>query len=727
MEILNCEYENHQFKINQPKSVSDIIVNMKERFWDYEDQADKVYTLENMKMYESFFIEKVKNKNLNETLERAELIKSIFQQFSSNNRNDLIFKKDKKKLKLDYSGLISLATIIHRIIKSIIGDSKFPELLENLIERRDFSKIYDSEMWEGKSLMQLKSELNNVEEITFELSGAYDDEFEINYTILFYYFYKVFFQKVDKITLKLDCIQSSKQCKSLRNPYDYNNSKVKEISKNYDNLFISNFLLSCLIPLTKESLTKLKIKISESFINEYIYILGKEFYKKEYNSELMKDISLIIFKKIMKIKTISNLNFIINCLDRFLFKEMINFIGLHRNLEILELNLFYGRKYFDLRKIYLNYLRGQEFPDTDPNIMEKHGIIMYPYISKLGDEIMAVIDEDKIPDLLFPEFKRNLNTLKIILNEYIMTFKEFSLDITPYDELIKYENYNIQIILFIMATFTSIENSKHIKRLKLICSNIDYMIVSQIKRNLNKLIKPKLINFSQCINLQNLTLNMQGFSLLFDLESLPFSSLKSINLSISTKEDMKSVVSMLKNSKNKFKNLSELYFSIPFAFDINLIFNEFLNIYDYLPNCLERLKINKENIMKKSVLMKIIKKIKNHKNNLNCEIECDCPELDELLLNIKTSEEFKKIIISENPDINFDKCDVTGDFLNGTKFEFNENSCDDIIKAIIFCMNKIIKVDDKNIHKKKIFENVYKFMEKSSIKKTIFVKNNNDN
>ena len=58
MEILNCEYDNPEIKINQSKNLSDIIVKIREAFWDYEEESDKVYSLENMKMYEVFFNEK---------------------------------------------------------------------------------------------------------------------------------------------------------------------------------------------------------------------------------------------------------------------------------------------------------------------------------------------------------------------------------------------------------------------------------------------------------------------------------------------------------------------------------------------------------------------------------------------------------------------------------------------------------------------------------------------
>ena len=48
--------------------------------------------------------------------------------------------------------------------------------------------------------------------------------------------------------------------------------------------------------------------------------------------------------------------------------------------------------FFNKRKIYLNYLKGQEFSEIDPNIIDKYGIVYYPYINTLSEEIMSVVE-----------------------------------------------------------------------------------------------------------------------------------------------------------------------------------------------------------------------------------------------------------------------------------------------------------------------------------------------
>ena len=90
---------------------------------------------------------------------------------------------------------------------------------------------------------------------------------------------------------------------------------------------------------------------------------------------------------------------------------------MRQTIKSLELSLFYNPKFFNKRKIYLNYLGGQDFTEIDPNTIDKYGIVYFPYIRMLCEDIMSIIEEEKIPDLLYPEFKKNLNNLKIILNQ----------------------------------------------------------------------------------------------------------------------------------------------------------------------------------------------------------------------------------------------------------------------------------------------------------------------
>ena len=108
--------------------------------------------------------------------------------------------------------------------------------------------------------------------------------------------------------------------------------------------------------------------------------------------------------------------------------------------------------------------------------------------------------------------------------------------------------------------------------------------------------------------------------------------------------------------------------------------------------------------------------------NLNANDIFFNKELDEILLN-NNEDDLNKKFSSEFPELDLNKCEITGNFLNGTNFNFTETLDEDVIKAIIFSMNKIIKSESKNDNKnQKIFEKIYSFMEKKTIQK-IMIKN----
>ena len=335
MEILNCEYEKRKLEIKTPvNNLANIVTIIKENFWSFEEELSEFYILENMKLYNEALSNAIKSagKNAIKNNKRAELIRYIFHQIAPDKTQSLNFcDKEKKKLKINYSclqsialiitklikGIIqgadypqilnekinysclqSIALIITKLIKGIIQGADYPQILNEVIDNSNFSRVYDSIIW-STTLIKLKNDFNQVEKISFELSSSYDEEFEIYYIILFYYFYKVFFPKVNSISINLDLLELNKKYMDLTNPYNFNESKIKELCKNYHNICRANFLITCLISLSAKSLNKLKIKATESFVNEINYIIGQEYANKKYNESLVKDKGLILLKKLI--------------------------------------------------------------------------------------------------------------------------------------------------------------------------------------------------------------------------------------------------------------------------------------------------------------------------------------------------------------------------------------------------------------------------------------------
>ena len=648
MEILNYNYKNHTFERipEYSKKLSDLVVKVKEITWEYEEAGiDSIFDIKFMKYIETLYGDKQKNQNKKSVRgsEIAEIVKLVFNQIPKPNenifKNNITYNDDNKKsLKIDYICMISICNIIWYILKDIVEQKNFPQILNEVLELNNFSRIMDVKIWDS-SLMKYKNDFNKVESISFNLSGPHHTTIELYYTILFYYFYKVLFPNVHQISINLNETKINNIYNTDKNPYKIKENDVINFCNKFKNLFLSNFIIAGLIG-SNASLQALRIVMYESYIHEIIHIISNEFEKSRFKEKISTKHSLIYFRKLMLVNQISKLSITINCLDRILFKEIINLIVLNRNTEILELQLFSDQKSFNLRKLYLNYLKGLEFDEVDPEINEKYQIIMYPYVDSL-DNISPLIEEEKIPDLLFPIFKKNINNLRLVLNDYIKTFKSFYLDISPYEELCKYDNYNIEILLFIYIILSALENSSMINTLHLKCLNINYISVQQIKKTINKLKKEKLkeekkdeelrdIDLSGCDVLENITFNMTGISFFIDFSKLPIKSLRKLEIEISSLRDMKSLNEGLRNQKDKFDKLTEIRLNICIN-NFEDIFDELLNIFESIPFSLEILKITIENMIGKNELYKILKAY--HRNirkeqRINCSLYCFSRELE---------------------------------------------------------------------------------------------------
>ena len=715
MEILNYDIETHSF-VKTSKNLGDMVTKVRELNWDYSEK-DYEFDLRYMKIVDTLFKEKIKiqSKRNTKSNEDAELVKYLYSQIPKPKENTfkcniVFYGDDLKSLRIDYFCLSSIVNIIMNILDNIINQFNFPQLLSEVIEQNNFSRIMDIALW-GKSIMKYKDEFKEVENISFCLSSSHDDNINIYYVILFSYFYKVLFPKVKSVTINLNEVRINNVYNIDKNPYKIRESDVVLFCKKFENLFLSNLIITSLLT-NYDSLHALRIIMSESFINEINYIIDKEFEKSHFKEMISKKISLIYFRKLMMIKKISKLSITINSLDIFLFKEIINLIALHTDAQELELQLFSEPKFFNLRKLYLNYLTGQEFQDIDPNIIEKYQIIMYPYIDSLDESIIPLIEEEKIPDLLFPFFKKNINNLKLILNDYVKNYKTFYLDISPYEELCKYDNYNIEIILFVFVVLCAFENSSLIKTLQLKCLNINYSSVLHIKKKINKLISGKLIDLSNCKELENLGLNMEGISLLLDFNTIPVDNLKKLSFELSTLQDVKALSEYLKNKKKELIKLTEFKLSITIN-DSEKIFDELLKILENIPCNLETLKLTIENNIGKKELVKIVKAMNKNMNLLeklnNLSLHCNSRELDNYLDENKINN-LKEYLHEKNANF-VGKCKssaenrrITLSLLKWPKL--------DILTSIMLSFNKIVNNSEVK-NSKKIFSKIFDFMGKS--------------
>ena len=724
-QILSYDYETQKIKIEQKTSTSqkasEMVTKIKEIKWDFEEKSGGFFIPKLMKICDKIYGDKSsrnmqKSKKENKKNEMAEQIRYLYSKIPKPRENkfkcNIKINEKTNSIKIDYYCLCSIGNLIMSILENIINQTNYQQLLFDIINQNNFSSIFDTKIWEG-TLFQYKNALNKIETINFSLSSSHDSSIELENVFLFSFFYRVLFQNVKHVTINLDETKINNIYNTDKNPYKIENNYVCAFGQKFEKLFIANFIITDLIS-NYEKLSALRIVMSESYINEMNYIFGEQFDK--YAENIKKKNCLIYFRKLMFVETISTLRVTFNCLDTFLFKEIVHLIAQHRDLEYLELELFNDQKTYNFRKLYLNYL-ALHGSDIDPNLNEKYQVIIFPYVDDIS-QIPEIIDEEKIPDLLFKDFRKNLKDLKILLNDFVKTFKGIYLDTTPYEELIKYDNYNIEIILFVFTIIAALEKSKMLIALELKCLNIKYESVLQIKNKICKLLEDNgnLIDLSECKVLESLTFNMEGISELIDFNKLPYHSLKKLFIEINCISDLKNLVNSFKCQKDNIQQLKEVYININ-LFEEDTILNELIEMFKYIPSSLEILRIIVDNEINLEYLMRVLKLIqKNQKNNQYVTyFNCHSTEIEELAKN--ENEKFDGLQkIFENNDIFFvgkyDKISTNSNKIKMTLLKYPENN---ITIPVVYCLDKKIKEVSNEIlqkDKSKIYSKIFGYFKK---------------
>lgn len=738
MEILNYDKETEKIVlVEYSQKVSEMVTKVKEMKWDFEENIINFFSPDLLKICDQIFEKKTlndyssskkikkmkdnKDKENTKKLEFAEKVKILYTKMPKPKENktkcNIKINELKRSLQIDYPCLNSIVELIMCFLENIINQSNYPQLLYEICYQNNFRSIMDRKIWGGDSILDLKSNLNKVEIITFCLSSsAHDTDITLEPLFLFYYFYKLFFPNVKHFTINLNEVKINNIYNVDKNPYKIRVSDVCLYGSKFNNLFISNFILVDIIS-NYESLNSLRIISAESYFNEINSLFLQQFgdnYKK--NIQTIK--ALIYFRKLMMVKSISRLSISINSLDRFLFEEVINLIALHRDMKILELELFHEPKGYNIRKICLNYLMGQEFFEVDPNNSEKYQIIMYPYLDSLNG-IPQLVDEDKIPDIIFKEFRSNLFKLKLILSNFIKSFECVYLDVTPYEGLTKYDGYNVEIILFIFVVLLSLEKSDYLKALDLRCLNINFATIVQMKKYINNTLNSnnnetkidRLVDLSSCNKLESLTMNMAGISYYVDFNKLPYINLKKLCLEIFSIEDLVALGNGLKEKKDVLKKLKEIKVDIPLN-ENEQILNEVLSVLVNIPQGVEYLKLSIENEISIDMFNKMLKFLNkgiNESGNkkLKIVLNYQCDNYNELLYENKELDNLvTKICEIQNPCkgyefglINWPDKNIIFNVLFSAKTKFD--------------INGLMTSDNKLNDRKKIFSKIFAFLGKS--------------
>ena len=142
MEILNCEYKNNNLEIKKDKeNLGSIVGDIQVNFYQLDEDLEKFYILENMKIFanRSKSVGKIWNPNM----EKAELIKNIVLQSNPGIPSNINLEIENKKLRVDYFCVKSISNDIIRLLKTIVDKKDYQKILVELIEQSNLNRSID--------------------------------------------------------------------------------------------------------------------------------------------------------------------------------------------------------------------------------------------------------------------------------------------------------------------------------------------------------------------------------------------------------------------------------------------------------------------------------------------------------------------------------------------------------------------------------------------------------
>ena len=416
-------------------------------------------------------------------------------------------------------------------------------------------------------------------ELTKDLNENQDVYFEK--ILLFYLFYEALLQNCLKISIDMSMEALDKYYntnKMKEKIYTINDENViKEINPIYLKGLLANYIIIRGIGeyfSNKEGLL-LTYKQNESYILEIYSLLGKEiddskFLYNYYNYENCNYIYYNILYSLSP-KTYFSLN--LNALDPLTFKNSLYTIFLILNngepIQNIDINLFpreYAEKKINIHKIYFDYIYYTDMKNNNlKNLLEiKYNFDNHKEYNWKGEDNADVIavNEDKIYDLLFEEFRMNLFYLFVLIDKNSLTLKE-SINLNLPQCLLSKKKYVYSTASFIY----NILNFLYKKNLSINMSQFKLVSNIQIPESLCKF---KILSLKN-IKINKLSLKIDNISFILDLNDLPYNTCNFLCLSNISNEDLIKLINALRAKINEETILNHL--EIKFNYSLNNNFN----------------------------------------------------------------------------------------------------------------------------------------------------------
>ena len=656
-------------KETEDKLLTDLITSIKDKLITFSESSDNDYSIFLLNQYQELIKQKP-NKSYSskekETKEIDILYNNVSKDISKEKTKDTLQFIEEDSIIINYTCIKALCELIIEIIRQIYNSKDFSNILNKILIHNKLNEISDKKIWENSILYYIKK-LQSTKNIIFSISSKKDDKnLKLPYFFLLYHFFHFFFPNVHSFQIDLNVQRINDIYHKDSSPYKITECTINQLGEKYENVFLVNYIFCQMIYDVCE-LDTIQLFLDESYIKEIDYV-----FKKFYSKYVSFDDSSILFKKISLVNTIKDLRCDFNCLDPFLFKSFNQIIFSHRNIEFIDLNLFPDRNFIYYRKILFN---NQSFLRMINNNKVYYYLNdMFLDYQNYSKNYKPILLEEKIPKYLYEEFDKNLFNLKIGLNLYILSLKSLKLDISPYIIISKYDEFVIQIILFIYNIIQASQYSEVLKNLTIRAHNINIPI--SLISKLNNMFK-KEIDFSNS-SINTFKFCISNLFYFIPLKNFPYKNLENLSLENLNISEFKELTEYFKLNREKYTQLHNLEISLDYSLD-DIPKNVYINFFkSSIPSSLTKFKFTLSNDIQFSDLSSMIKEFNQDKTNENSRIifSINCNIIDFYIFNkdIKKITDYIKLGLNSKK-IKYKLCEINSSLikLEIFRYKLNEN------------------------------------------------------
>ena len=546
------------------------------------------------------------------------IIKTLFDKIKNQNAS---FKSQSKflssidstgtSIKLSHEIIEDITNMLILLLSSFMNTRNYQKKILDLLEGNTklielMSKNYEKEI-------KMIESLDSIKEIRFFIADDEQINIDVDKIYLFYLFYKIIFPSVLVININLNITKLNQKYSTkesgLKAVYSMNVDEIKNISSEYINCFMANYLL---IKTICENCSSVQFTYSQ--IDDYIIEIDKVFSTFGLNITDKYDLNLMFYNSFFNIPKLLKFSININSLDNLLFKNFLvlffSFLSKKTMLiEELEINLFpkeihsYGinfRKIL-LNKIFFEKLTQKDFEDYKEDIINWKYEKVFRLNTKKENKPSISIKDDKILDLLYDDFSENLLILILLLEKNIKNNK-LKLSLIMPKFLLDKKNYSSGIYFFIHNLFKILEKKSGLIKLNLLKLESNILVPEIIPNN---------IDLHKC-SIQNFEIKIGNLSKIIDLNLLPYQSLESIKLSNIFYEDIRDLtngINQVNEKRGEIKlKLLKLKLNYQAYIDYDIIYKLFnIGYCTSIENCFLKFK----NEFCKDDIIKLIIKILN--------------------------------------------------------------------------------------------------------------------